>query len=141
MDKNVDFVFNAGDNLPEIPIDPFRINQAIANLIANALQHSPHDSRITVSTSLLTDKDINPLEKSAIRISVADRGKGIDVEHLPHVFQRFYRVDTSRARNDGGIGLGLAIVKQMVEAHEGKVQVESIPGTGSTFSIFLPLAS
>lgn len=140
-DKNVDVIFNAGDNLPKIPIDPFRVSQAIANLITNALQHSAHDSMITISTSLLTDEDINPLGKSAICISVADSGKGIDAEHLPHVFQRFYRVDTSRARNDGGIGLGLAIVKQMVEAHEGKVQVDSTPGTGSTFSIFLPLAS
>ena len=71
-------------------------------------------------------------------ISIADTGEGIKAEHLPHIFDRFYRIEDSRARSEGGVGLGLAIVKQMVEAHGGQVRVESKTGKGSTFYVLLP---
>ncbi|HEY5133658.1 MAG TPA: ATP-binding protein, partial [Candidatus Krumholzibacteriaceae bacterium] len=67
-----------------------------------------------------------------------DRGCGIEPEHLPRVFERFYRVDKARSRKLGGTGLGLSIVKHIIQAHEGTVDVESMPGAGSTFSIHLP---
>ncbi len=139
LDKNIDFIFNPSPEIPNVRVDPVRVSQAIGNLLSNALQHSPPGSAITISSDRVMDNLENPLDGPAIRVSVADNGKGIDPEHLAHVFERFYRVDDSRARNDGGIGLGLAIVKQMVEAHGGKVTAESAPGSGSVFSLFLPL--
>ena len=73
-----------------------------------------------------------------VEISVTDNGIGIPPEHLSRIFERFYRVDKSRSREEGGTGLGLSIVKHIVEAHGGKVRVESKPGQGSRFSFFLP---
>jgi two-component system, OmpR family, sensor kinase len=78
------------------------------------------------------------MKNERLIISVSDNGEGIPPEHLPHLFERFYRVETSRSRSEGGAGLGLAIVKQMVQAHGGQVWVESQPGHGSTFYIALP---
>ncbi|MEJ2740645.1 MAG: ATP-binding protein, partial [Dehalococcoidia bacterium] len=74
-------------------------------------------------------------------ISFSDTGKGIPPDHLPHVFERFYRIDTSRSRSEGGVGLGLAIVKQIILAHGGQAWAESEPGKGSTFFIALPLTA
>jgi signal transduction histidine kinase len=73
-------------------------------------------------------------------VNVANSGQGIPSEHLPNVFERFYRADSSRARATGGAGIGLAIVKQLVEAHGGAVQAQSVVGVGSTFSFTLPLS-
>ena len=73
-------------------------------------------------------------------VSVADTGEGIPAEHLPHIFERFYRVDDARSRKAGGAGLGLAIAKQMVELHGGRMWVESEVGKGSKFSFTLPIA-
>ncbi|MGC4002585.1 MAG: ATP-binding protein [Pirellulales bacterium] len=71
-------------------------------------------------------------------VSVRDRGCGIEKEHLPRLFERFYRVDKARSRKLGGTGLGLAIVKHIVQAHRGRIDVDSVPGQGSVFSIRLP---
>jgi two-component system OmpR family sensor kinase len=77
-------------------------------------------------------------EDGGARISVADTGKGISPDDLPHIFEHFYRADRSRARSSGGTGLGLAIVKSLVEAHGGRVTVQSEVGAGSTFTVTLP---
>ena len=79
------------------------------------------------------------LEQQGYRVSVADSGAGISAEDLPHIFERFYRADRSRSRHRGGAGLGLAIVKWVVEAHGGQVAVTSAPGSGSQFSLLLPM--
>ncbi|WP_202610711.1 sensor histidine kinase [Herbidospora solisilvae] len=79
-------------------------------------------------------------EKTAL-VSVRDQGPGIDAEHLPHVFDRFYRVDPSRSRAHGGTGLGLAIAAALVEAHHGRIEVESVAGEGATFRVTLPFMS
>lgn len=119
-------------NLPLVNADADRIRQVIGNLLSNALRHTPHDGRVTVRTAL------GAKDRSSIRVEVIDTGSGIAAEDLPHVFDRFYRADKSRARSSGGSGIGLAIVKQLVEAHSGQVGVESQPGHETTFSFTLP---
>ena len=111
--------------------DRDRIKQALLNLGMNALQHTPAGGTITLGLQRADDM---------VRLSVADTGSGVLPEALPHIFDRFYRADTSRNRDRGGAGLGLAIVKWVAEAHRGRVLVESEPGLGSLFALELPLA-
>lgn len=110
-------------------INPSLIEQAIVNLIDNAIKYSPNGSQVIVKVH----------EDNGIRIEVQDFGSGIPAEHLPRLFERFYRVDKARSRSLGGTGLGLAIVKHVVTAHGGNVSVKSALGEGSTFTIFLPM--
>jgi signal transduction histidine kinase len=129
--KGVSLTLDAPSALPSIEVDADRITQVLQNLIANALQYTPKDGHVTVSLGTQGD---------SLEVSVADTGAGIAPEDLPHVFDRFYRADKSRARVSGGSGLGLAIVKQLVEAHHGRIQVESEAGRGSRFVFTLPRA-
>lgn len=117
------------DGLPPIVGEPDRLRQVMVNLLDNALKFTPEGGRIKVSAS---DKG------QAIEVSVTDTGIGIPAEHLPHIFERFYKVD--RSRRDQGVGLGLAIAKHIVLAHGGEVRVESQEGRGSTFSFTVPKA-
>jgi two-component system phosphate regulon sensor histidine kinase PhoR len=105
--------------------------QAIVNLLDNAIKYSDVEGRVEVKVTQVDNEII---------VSVRDQGQGIDKKHLPRLFERFYRVDRARSRQLGGTGLGLAIVKHIVQAHGGHVLVESAPGKGSTFSIYLPKA-
>ena len=105
------------------------LEQAVVNLIENAIAYSPPGQTIEVSGLAFEHE---------VEIRVRDHGCGISREHLPRIFERFYRVDRSRSRESGGTGLGLAIVKHIVQLHGGRTAVESIPAEGSTFSIFLP---
>ncbi|MGM0642254.1 MAG: ATP-binding protein [Thermodesulfobacteriota bacterium] len=114
----------------EAPADPLLLEQAVVNLVDNAVKYSPDGTRINVAAF----KD----GETAV-ISVTDHGPGISREHLDKIFNRFYRVDRDRSRQTGGTGLGLAIVKHIAQYHAGKIEVESTPGKGSTFSIYLPL--
>jgi signal transduction histidine kinase len=117
--------------LPAVNVDPARIEQVLGNLISNALQYIPSGRTITIA--------VKAEDKQGLIVSVADTGEGIAPEHLPHLFERFYRIEKSRTRNEGGSGLGLAIVKQLVQAHGGKAWVESTVGQGTTFYFSLPL--
>lgn len=110
-------------------INPPLLEQAVVNLIDNAVKYSPEGSTVEVTQRLVADEVV---------ICVRDEGIGIAREHLPHLFERFYRVDKARSRAVGGTGLGLAIVKHIAEAHHGRVSVESTPGKGSVFCIHLP---
>ena len=112
-----------------VEADPERVAQLLRNLICNAITHTPEGGEITISAVKHEDE---------ITVSVRDTGCGIEAQHLPYVFERFYRADSSRTRTTGGTGLGLAIVKQMVLAHGGRVSVESQPGCGSCFAFTLP---
>ena len=130
--KGVHLVTNIATGLPELSLDPERIGQVLGNLLDNALRHTPTGGTITLSAALCPGT-------SDVELSVADTGEGIPAEHLPHLFERFYRVDTARDRTHAGSGIGLAIAKALVEAHDGQLTVSS-PGTGqgSTFRAVLP---
>jgi heavy metal sensor kinase len=110
-------------------IDPDRMHQIVMNLLINAVQHNPDGCPLHV---VLREANAD------IEIEVADEGTGIPAEHLPHVFARFYRVDKSRSRAQGGAGLGLSIVQSLVEAHGGTIHVSSRPGAGTHFTIIIP---
>lgn len=111
-----------------VEIDRERIHQVVLNLIANAVQHNPDGCSIHVT-----------LARNGT-IEIADDGVGIPPDALPHIFDRFYRVETSRSRDCGGAGLGLSIVKQIVQAHGGEITAASRPGGGALFTITLPPA-
>ena len=118
------------DDLPPVRGDADRLEQVLRNLLTNARRHTPAGGRIIVAASRCG---------AGVRIVVADTGSGIAAEHLPHVFDRFYRADQSRARATGGAGLGLAIVRQLVTAHGGTVTAASGgAGQGATFTIDMP---
>jgi two-component system, OmpR family, phosphate regulon sensor histidine kinase PhoR len=106
------------------------LEQAIVNLIDNAVKYSEAQSEVLILAEGRPDE---------VLVTVRDHGCGIAQEHLPRLFERFYRVDKARSRRQGGTGLGLAIVKHIVQAHGGRITVESIPGKGSEFTIHLPL--
>ncbi|WP_420488763.1 sensor histidine kinase [Paenibacillus caui] len=111
--------------------DQDKLKQVILNLFQNAVQHTnPVHGRIRVSLTSTEDE---------ILLAVNDNGPGIPEEHLPHIFERFYRIDVARARKQGGAGLGLAISASMVEAHGGKITVATKAGEGTTFQVHLPL--
>jgi signal transduction histidine kinase len=110
--------------------DQERLTQLVRNLLENATQHTPPGTHIHVRLRRTHDQ---------VELAVIDSGPGIATEHLPHIWDRFYRVDKARSRVLGGTGLGLAIVKYIAEAHGGSVHVVSAPGAGTTFSMLLPL--
>jgi CheY-like chemotaxis protein len=105
------------------------LEQAIINLVMNSIKYSDEESKVLVDAGL---------ENGGTVISVKDFGVGIAAEHLPRLFERFYRSDKARSRKLGGTGLGLSIVKHIVQVHEGNVTVDSTPGKGTIFSIHLP---
>ena len=113
----------------KVTADPAKLHDVLRNLIANATTYAPEGRRIRVAVDRLRDR---------VRIAVTDEGPGIPDEDLSRIFERFYRVDKSRARDPGGTGLGLAIVKHLVELHGGHVRVENAPGGGACFTIELP---
>ena len=126
--KGVAIRIHVDAHADQVVADPDRIEQAIENLVGNALRHTPADGTITMSA---THAD------GAATLSVSDTGRGIAPEHLPHVFERFYKVDSSRAAESTGSGLGLSITKAIIERHGGTITVTSQPGQ-TTFTVVLP---
>lgn len=128
-ERGVALRVTAPDGLPPVDADPDRLRQIVQNIVENALRHTPPGGEVRIALGA---------DGNGVRLAVTDTGSGIRADDLPHIFEHFYRADRSRARSSGGTGLGLAIVKSLVEAHGGRVTVESTPGTGSTFTIALP---
>lgn len=124
VDENGENAFIKGDAVA--------LERVVRNLVENAIKHSPADHAVRVTLTASAER---------IQLSVIDRGIGIPPEHLPKLFDRFYRVDAARRRTEGGAGLGLAIVKTLVEAQGGTVSVQSEIGIGSTFTVELPCAT
>ncbi len=129
--KEISLSLDLPDNLSPVNIDWQRVNQVLHNLLENAVAYTHKGG--TINVAAITQSDW-------VEVSVSDTGEGIPAEDLPHIFERFYRVDKSRARVTGGSGLGLTIAKRLVEAHGGTITVQSKLGKGSRFSFTLPIA-
>ncbi|MBN1450977.1 MAG: HAMP domain-containing protein [Anaerolineales bacterium] len=127
--KQIKLSLNVEKDLSNIFVDETRLMQVLGNLVSNAIRHTPEGGQISLCT--------RSNESGWAALEVADTGPGIAVEDVPHVFERFYRADESRADSDGGSGLGLAIAKAIVEAHGGNIEVESRPGEGTVFTVYL----
>jgi heavy metal sensor kinase len=123
----------SGDETAAVKGDRLFLRQSLVNIIHNAVKYSP--ARGTISVNVRLDG------AGRVMIEIADDGPGIPPEHLTSVFDRFYRVDKSRTRNEGGAGLGLSIANWAVQAHGGEIGLDSAPGAGCTFRIFLPAAA
>jgi histidine kinase len=131
-EKGVTLEFDVPPDLPLVCADEDRMSQVLLNLMGNALQYTPTGGQVFLSVRR---------EGKGVQFSVQDTGLGIAPEHIPHVFERFYRVDRSRSRAGGGSGIGLTIARHLVEAHGGQIEAASDgPGRGSTFSFTLPTA-
>lgn len=129
--KNQKLEFNSDLDIPEIMGDKDRIEQVIVNILSNAIKYTPENGKILINLSL---------EENNVLVEVADNGIGIPKEDLPRLFERFYRVDKARSRMLGGTGLGLSIASQIVEAHKGKIKIQSEYGQGTQVFISLPVA-
>jgi two-component system, OmpR family, sensor kinase len=122
-----------GDLRPaELSVDPSRVTQVTTNLLTNAIRYNRRDGRVTVSLKMNATEAV---------LTISDTGLGIPVENQPHIFERFYRVDKARSREEGGSGLGLAICKTIVEAHGGTIAFRSELGQGTRFEVRLPLGA
>jgi len=129
--KGLSVSIDLPDKLPPVNIDSHRIGQVLRNLLENAVTHTAKGGAISIAARQ---------QDNWVEVSVADTGEGIPAEELPNIFERFYRVDKSRARATGSSGLGLTIAKRLVEAHNGKIEVQSEPGKGSRFSFTVPIS-
>ncbi len=129
--KGLTLTVKLAEKLPSVNIDSHRIKQVLRNLLENAMAHTSQGGSVTVEAWQ---------QGSQIRVSVVDTGEGIPAKDLPNIFERFYRVDKSRARATGGSGLGLTIAKRLVEAHGGRIEVQSKLRKGSRFTFTLPLS-
>jgi two-component system OmpR family sensor kinase len=127
----VKFEFEDNSKSLQVELDADRIKQVLTNLVANASRFAPKDTTVTVTASK---------EQKNILISVIDRGEGIPEPLQEKVFDRFYRADNSRNRETGGSGLGLAIARSIVNAHGGRIWVETTEGGGATFRFEIPIA-
>lgn len=127
--RNLRITFDEDYKKPiKVYADKFRIRQVFVNLITNSIKYGKENGKTTIRFKVIEDKVV---------VEVADNGIGIAPEHLPRLFERFYRIDKGRSREQGGTGLGLSIVKHIIEAHEQHITVASKPGEGTTFTFTL----
>jgi two-component system phosphate regulon sensor histidine kinase PhoR len=128
-EKGLTLALEAAEGLPAVMADPYEIERLLINLVDNAVKYT-EKGRVTLRLAAAGDR---------FTVEVADTGIGIDAEHLPHVFERFYVVDKSRSKKLGGTGLGLSIAKHIVLAHQGTISVKSRLGEGTTFTVSRPV--
>jgi two-component system sensor histidine kinase BaeS len=130
--KNISLTLKVDADLPPVMMDPDRVSQVVSNLLSNALRYSSAGGSINLRVGKSDDKH-------SLLVSVADTGQGIAQEDLPHIFDRYYQGMQAKEKRVGGSGIGLTVVKELVEAHKGRVWVQSAPGQGSTFYFTLPV--
>jgi heavy metal sensor kinase len=130
-DKQIALMCDARGRV-EVEGDPHRLKQVVVNLVDNAIKYTGSGGKVEISIGMINGNAV---------LEVADSGAGIPPESIPHVFERFYRVDKARSRQMGGAGLGLSIVKSICAAHQGRVSVDSSESNGSRFKVELPLAN
>ncbi|MGB5266786.1 MAG: ATP-binding protein, partial [Polyangiales bacterium] len=147
--RNVSLDIQVGDETPKVWGDPVRVSQILLNLADNAVKFSDEGGTVTIRAEL---GEIDAAGASglgaalfsaslpAVVLTVQDGGMGIAEQNLSKIFDAFYQVDAGTTRVHGGAGLGLSIVKQLVDGHEGKIEVSSAPGEGTTFTVTLPAA-
>lgn len=133
-DRSIRFDISCDPDI-EAEVNAPLLEQALINLVDNAIKYSDPGRTVWITVGVETE---TAAPAATVVITVRDEGCGIEAEHLPRLFERFYRVDKARSRKLGGTGLGLSIVKHIVQAHGGTVAVESEPGVGSMFTIRLP---
>ena len=131
-DKGVTLNEGTPEGLPAVWVDPDKFQQVLVNLLTNACWYTPLGGSVTVTASKAAHE---------VLFSVRDTGMGIPPDDLPHIFERFYRVDKSRSSAGGGAGIGLAVVKGVIEQSGGSIRVESVLGEGTTMMFTLPLAA
>ena len=151
--RNLELILNKSkDSIPKINIDPVLIKEVILNLITNAIKFtktgqiivSVHPSSLPCSAKVLRDGEKlqrtgqKPKTKNIV-ITIEDTGVGMDKKHIPHIFDKFYQIDTSYTREYEGTGLGLYVVKSIIDLHKGKIKVQSQPNVGSKFEVWLPI--
>ena len=154
QEKGVQVMRTIPAELPQVQVDVTAIGRAFGHLLDNAVKFTPKGGQVTITARLVewsnsqTVDPSQPIDQSTTRpidtkkwveLAVRDTGVGISPEAIPKIFDRFYQVDSSTTRQHGGTGLGLAIVKFILDAHGAHITVESLPGTGTTFSIRLPV--
>ena len=136
-DGGVSLTTDIADKPVTAELDRTLLQRAVGNLVSNALAHTPAGGRVVLGTRT----DFSDADYSAIRIEVSDTGVGIPAEALPRVFDRFFRVDSSRSQGSGGTGLGLAIVQSIALLHGGNVEISSQPGQGTRVTLHMPASS
>lgn len=151
QNKNLEFELILDDGLPEVYIDPHRIDQILSNLITNAIKFTPEGGKITIEAKTAGENSVNqkefifPSQKqykgNYLKISVKDTGIGIEKDNIPKIFDKFSQIENSLARTTGGIGLGLTITKHFIDAHLGAIWVDSTKNEGSSFNFIIPVYS
>ncbi len=137
-EARIKIVSSVDPSLPQVRLDEGRLKQILFNLLSNAVKFSPHGGVVAITCKRVPAAD-SPIGVETVRIDVKDQGIGIPQDELQRIFVEFYQTEDGRRARKGGTGLGLSLTRNFVELHRGKIEVQSTPGLGSTFSLFLPL--
>jgi len=127
--KRITMDFKPAADLPKVNLDPVRFSQVLTNILDNAFRHTSEGGLVSIITQQMEDK---------IQITIQDNGEGVQADEATHLFDRFYRADESRTRDEGGSGLGLAIARSIIDMHKGRIWAESEKGKGFKLVIQLP---
>jgi len=137
-EARVQIVSRVDADVPTVCLDEGRLKQILFNLLSNAVKFSPQGGPVSVNVSFIP-RTGSPLAVDTVRIDVTDQGVGIQPDDLQRIFDEFYQTEHGRRSRKGGTGLGLSLTRNFVELHRGTIEVESTPGHGSTFTLYLPV--
>jgi signal transduction histidine kinase len=137
-DAGIVLTSEIGTDVPEVVLDEGRLKQILFNLLSNAIKFSPRGGPVRISATLV-DHQKSPIQTDTLRIDVSDHGMGMAPEEMDKIFDEFYQTEEGRRSSKGGTGLGLSLTRNFIELHHGTIEVQSVPGEGSTFTLFLPV--